>query len=44
MKRICEENIDEVRKAEEKYLAQIAEEIRKNVVVDYDEEVDEGAD
>lgn len=44
LKRICEENIDEVRKAEEKYLAQIAEEIRKNVVVDYDEEVDEGAD
>lgn len=44
LKRICEENIDEVRKAEEKYLSQIAEEIRKNVVVDYEEEVDEGAD
>lgn len=44
LKRICEANIDEVRKAEEKYLAQIAEEIRKNVVVDYEEEVDEGAD
>lgn len=44
LRRICESNIDEVRKAEEKYLAQIAEEIRKNVVVDYEEEVDEGAD
>ena len=44
LRRICEANIDEIRKTEEKYLAQLAEEVEKALEVDYDEEVDDGAD